>query len=83
MNTQKLQSLGNLWEKDGRRRIYMNNLVRWYGEDNLRRYGTKRVLARLSYGKLWYDLETLAWGFQGLESSDVQMLTANIERECA
>jgi len=100
MDEQNLLTLGKLWEKNGMKRIYFNNLLDLYGLE-ITRYNTgnissarldgqeisnseaRRLIDRMSLGKLWYDCTAKEFKSQYIPSDMVSAMVAEIKRRIA
>lgn len=83
LNLVKLSTVTKTWCKNGKHRMYVNDLCAVLGIDpNHVKSGEEGRIAReLMAAKLWYDVVTGEWGSQGLGQARKEQLIAEILKQ--
>lgn len=83
INLTKLGSIGKTWAKEGKHRIYFNDLCAVLGIDqkHVKSGEEGRVARELMAAKLWYDVVADEWGSQGIGSVRKEQLIAEILKQ--
>jgi|GEM_PF-3321483 len=83
INLTKLGTVTKTWCKDGKHRMYVNDLCAVLGINPKKvKSGEEGKIAReLMAGKLWYDVVEDAWGSQGIGPNRKEQLIAEILKQ--
>lgn len=83
INLTKLGKVTKTWLKDGKHRMYVNNLCAVLGIDpnHVKNGEEGRIARELMAAKLWYDVVADEWVSQGIGQSRKEQLVAEILKQ--
>lgn len=83
INLTKLGTVTKMWAKDGKHRMYVNDLCAVLGIDpkHVKSGEEGRTARELMAAKLWYDVVADEWGSQGIGQARKEQLIAEILKQ--